>query len=118
MGRIILARSVLVWNIHFYHKMAALAFFKAGASYRGAFLGLNAQCFRPNDPACKYIISIPDQLQNVSNAGSFLDAGTALDRESRPEPYRDPPAVGSSNIYVSRVSIRVQGPAGLVFTTQ
>ncbi|HEX3933650.1 MAG TPA: hypothetical protein VHW43_03160, partial [Puia sp.] len=109
--------DLLVWNIHFYHKMAVLDFLRAGASYRGAFLGLNAQCFRPNDPACKYIISIPDQLVGVPAAESFLDAETAFDRESRPVIFRDLPA-GSSNIYISRVSILGSRTSGLVFTTQ
>ena len=95
--------NLLVWNIHFYHKMDVLAFVEKGASYKGAFLGLNAQCFRNNDPACRYIIGINDRLQNVSDVNKFLDTQTAPARDSRPIPYSNLPA-GVSNIYVSRVS--------------
>jgi hypothetical protein len=93
--------------------MDVLAFVQKGASYKGAFLGLNAQCFRNNDPACRYIIGINDRLQNVSDINKFLDTQTAPTRDSRPIPYSTLPA-GVSNIYVSRVSFGTLG-RGLSF---
>jgi len=111
--------DLLAWNIHFYHKMDVLSFLRlpagAPASYHGAFLGLNAQCFRAKDPACQDIISIPDQLVNIPKEEPFLDAETGLDQQSRPVPFSNLPA-GSSNIYLSRVSILGSRTSGLVFT--
>jgi len=111
------ALNLLVWNIHFYHKMDVLDFVGKGGSYKGAFLGINAQCFLPNDPACKTIISIADRLLNVQDVNTFLDAETAFDRESRPVLYKNL-RPGVSNIYVSRVSIVGVRGNSLVFTAQ
>jgi hypothetical protein len=107
------ALDLLVWNIHFYHKMNVLDFLAGNPRYRGAFLGLNAQCFRPNDPTCKQIISIPDQTVNVQDPNLFLDSATRADREDRPVPFTELPA-GISNIYISRVAIGKMN-RGIVF---
>ncbi len=96
--------NLLVWNIHFYHKMNVLGFLDKGADYRAAFLGLNAQCFRASDPACKDIISIADRLQNVRDTLGFLDTQTAQSRESEPL-LPQTLAPGVSNIIISRVSL-------------
>lgn len=109
--------DLLVWNIHFYFKMAPLDFLKNGASYRGGFLGLNAQCFVPTDPACKTITSIPDRLQNIQDVNMFLDKETAFDRLSRPVLYKNLPA-GSSNIYLSRVSTVGKRKNAIIFTAR
>jgi hypothetical protein len=95
--------NLLAWNINFYHKMDPLSFIDKKASYKGAFLGLNAQCFRDGDPACRLTSSIDDRLQNVPDVSRFLDTETAATRESRPVPFVPLPA-GVSNIYLSRVS--------------
>jgi hypothetical protein len=105
--------NLLVWNIHFYYKMNALAFLEKGATYKAAFLGLNAQCFRAKDPACRVIICIDDRLQNIGDLNSFLDKQTAPTRDSRPVLYANLPA-GVSNIYISRVSFGTMG-RGLSF---
>ncbi|MHA4808319.1 glycosyl hydrolase family 28-related protein [Flavitalea flava] len=109
--------SLLIWNIHFYHKMNVLDFLAKGGNYKGAFLGINAQCFRQNDPACKSIISIEDKSLNIQDINSFLDSETVTDRENRPVLYKNLLS-GASNIYASRISIL--GPRGnsLVFTAK
>lgn len=107
--------NLLAWNIHFYFKMDPLDFLRNGGSYKGAFLGLNAQCFIPNSPACKDIISIPDRQQNIQDINPFLDKETAFDRESRPVLYKNLPA-GSSNIYLSRVSLLGVRKNAIIFT--
>lgn len=107
--------SLLLWNIHFYFKMDPMDFLGKGTNYKGAFLGLNAQCFRANDPACRWIASIEDRLQNIKNINTFLDDQTAPTREGRPVLLKDLPA-GVSNIYISRVSLGSMG-RGLVFDT-
>jgi hypothetical protein len=109
------ALKLLVWNIHFYHKMDVLDFLRGSKpDYKGAFLGLNAQCFKP-DPACKAIISIADQTRNIPDINSFLDMQTATDRSSSPTIARSLPA-GVSNIVVSRVSLGAMA-RGIVFTS-
>lgn len=105
--------NLLAWNIHFYYKMNPVDFLKDGGSYKGAFLGLNAQCFRADDPGCKSILSINDQLHNVPDANPFLDTMTTQDRESRPVLFGNLPE-GVSNIFISRVSFGVMSN-GMVF---
>jgi Pectate lyase superfamily protein len=96
------ALTLLAWNIHFYHKMDPLDFLRDGANYKGAFLGLNAQCFNTNDPACKLIISIDDRLVNV--------------QDSRPVIFKTLPA-GVSNIRISRVSLGTMN-RGVIFAAE
>jgi hypothetical protein len=108
--------NLLVWNVHFYFKMDPLAFPGATPVYKAAFLGLNAQCFRTNDPACRWITCISDRLQNIPNINAFLDSQTAPDRESRPVLLRDLPQ-GVSNIFISRVSFGAMN-RGLDFEAQ
>jgi hypothetical protein len=105
--------DLLAWNIHFYHKMDPLSFVTPGATYKAAFLGLNAQCFRPNDPACKNIISIEDREVNVPDANVWLDESTAFDRSGKPVLAGSLPA-GVSNIRMSRVSLGTM-QRGIVF---
>jgi hypothetical protein len=95
--------SLLLWNIHFYYKMNPLDIIRANTSYKAAGLGLNTQCFRPNDPACQNISWVEDKWQNLSDINLFLDDMTAQTRTSRPLLYKDLPA-GVSNIYMTRVS--------------
>jgi hypothetical protein len=102
--------QLLVWNVHFLHKMNVLDFIGKKASYKGAFLGLNAQCFRPADPACKDILSIPDRLVNEPSATAVLEDMTQEDRRTSPALLKELPA-GTSNIYVSRVSFGRGGTA-------
>jgi len=104
---------LLVWNIHSYYKMGVLDFLRGGASYKAAFLGLTAQCFRPQDPACRAIICIGDRLVNVAQAEPFLEEQTRQTREARPVRYRQL-SPGVSNVYLSRVSLGKAG-RGLVF---
>jgi len=96
--------DLLLWNIHFYHKMDPLAFLRKDVSFKAAGLGLNAQCFRPNDPACKNITWIEDHWKNIKDIEPFLDDLTAQSREARPVPYTNL-APGTSNIYITRVSL-------------
>ena len=95
--------NLLIWNINFYHKMDPLAFLRQGTTYKGAFMGLTAQCFN-GSPACKDVESIPDQLQNVRDVGPFLMTATTADRESRPLSFLNL-SPGVSNVRISRVSI-------------
>jgi hypothetical protein len=96
--------NLLVWNIHFYHKMDPLSFLDATASYRAAFLGLSVQCFRKGDPVCGGIYCVSDRLQHVTDTARFLDSETAPDRGSEPRLLREL-APGASNIYISRVNL-------------
>lgn len=96
--------NLLLWNINFYYKMDPLSFVSKNASFKGAFLGLNAQCFRNGDNACQFTSTIDDRLQNVPDVNRFLDTETLANRQSRPVPYTKLPA-GVSNIYLSRVSM-------------
>ncbi len=105
--------ALLVWNIHFYFKMDVLSFLEKNATYSAAFMGLNAQCFRTSDPACRLIIGMEDRLQNVNDLHKFLETQTAPSQESRPVLYSDLPG-GVSNIYISRVSFGALG-RGLSF---
>ncbi|MDP4253725.1 MAG: glycosyl hydrolase family 28-related protein [Bacteroidota bacterium] len=108
------ALDLLAWNLHFYHRMDVLGFLGPSPSYRAAFLGLNAQCFRANDPACKSIISIEDKLIGVTGANAYMDAMTAFDRDSAPI-LAGPLPAGVSNIRISRVSLGTM-KRGIVFT--
>jgi hypothetical protein len=96
--------NLLVWNILFYHKMDVLGFLNGKANYKGAFLGLNAQCFNPKDTACKSIIPIRDRTTNIQQLNSFLDSQTQQDRDNKPRIFKDLPD-GISNIFISRVYI-------------
>lgn len=96
--------DMLLWNIHFYHKMDPLAFLRKDASFRAAGLGLNAQCFRSGDPACKNIITVEDKWKNIKDINPFLDDLTLQTRESRPIPYTNL-SPGTSNIYITRISL-------------
>lgn len=96
--------DLLLWNILFYHKMDPLAFLKRDVSFRAAGLGLNAQCFRSGDPACKNIITVEDQWKNIKDINPFLDNLTLQSRESRPVPYTNL-SQGTSNIYITRISL-------------
>jgi hypothetical protein len=107
--------DLLLWNDHFYNKMDVLGFLRNGGNSRAAFIGLTAQCFRQQDPACKEIISIPDRLLNQKDTLAALDKGTAFDRESRPVPMKTLPA-GTTNIYITRVSLPALASKGIVFT--
>jgi len=95
--------KLLLWNILFYYKMDPLSFLKRGGSYTGAFLGLHAQCFKPNDPECKAILNIKDRLSNISDSTGFLTAQIQQDRFSRPVLFSELPS-GRTNVYLSRVS--------------
>jgi len=106
--------DLLVWNVHFYHKMDVLDFLRKGGKSRAAFVGLTAQCFRPDDPACKYIISLPDRLLNEKDTLAALDQGTAFDRESKPVLMKTLPP-GVSNIYITRVSLPALAGKGIGF---
>jgi hypothetical protein len=107
------ALNLLAWNLHFYHRMDVLGALGPAPSYRAAFLGLNAQCFRANDPSCKNIISIADKLIGVPEANAYLDAMTAFDRDSAPV-LAGPLPAGVSNIRISRVSLGTM-KKGIIF---
>lgn len=96
--------SMLVWNVHCYYKMNPVDFIRKGGTFKGAFIGINTQCFNKNDPACNSIASVPDVWHNVTDTSAFLDALTAQDRNTRPQMLRNLPA-GVSNIYISRVTL-------------
>lgn len=106
--------DLLLWNIHFYHKMDVLDFLRKGGKSKAAFFGLTAQCFRPKDTACKAIISIGDRLLNNRDTLATLERGTAFDRESKPVIMRVLPP-GTSNIYISRVSLPAIAGKGIEF---
>jgi hypothetical protein len=109
--------DLLVWNVHLYHKMDPLDFLRKGGKSRAVFAGLTAQCFRPNDPACRFIISIPDRSLNEKDTLAALDRGTAFDRESRPILMKPLPP-GVSNIYITRVSLPALAGKGIEFTSK
>lgn len=100
--------SLLVWNIHFIHKMNVLDFFGTGVPYKAAFLGLNAQCMDAKNKACAMIYSVTDKMSDKLDLPVFLDDMTTLTRKSKPVKYNNLPA-GVSNIYISRVSIGTMG---------
>jgi hypothetical protein len=104
---------LLVWNIHFYYKTVPLEFLKQKTNFQGVFLGLNAQCFRPNDPLCKTMLNVPDEERQAGPLDDFLDSLTAQTRMSVPLPYKQL-APGVSNIYLSRVSFGTMAK-GVVF---
>jgi hypothetical protein len=96
--------NLLLWNIHFYHKMNPPAFLDGGVNYRAALVGLSVQCFRANDPACAGIACLPDQQRNIRDVLPYLDSQTAQSRESEPLPLQNL-GPGISNIYISRVNL-------------
>ena len=96
--------NMLVWNVHCYYKMNPVDFVAQGGTFKGAFLGINTQCFNKNDAACANIASVPDLFHNVSDTSRFLDALTAQDRNTRPQMFRNL-SPGVSNIYISRVTL-------------
>ena len=106
--------DLLLWNVHFYHKMDVLDFLRKGGRSRAAFVGLTAQCFWPADSACKQIISIGDRLLNEKDTLTVLERETAFDRESRPVLLKDLPP-GISNIYITRVSLPDNAGKGIAF---
>jgi hypothetical protein len=108
--------KLLVWNVIFYHKMDVLDFLNKPVDFRGAFLGLNAECFDAKDPGCKSIRSIDDRQVNLNNVLTFLDDQTELTRKASPRAYRDL-APGVSNLFLSRVSTGSMN-RGIVFTGQ
>lgn len=106
--------NLLLWNDHFYFKMDVLDFLRKGGKSRAAFIGLTAQCFRPDDPACKRIISLDDRLLNEKDTIAVLDRESAFDRESRPVLMKTLPP-GITNIYITRVSLPDNAGKGIAF---
>ena len=106
--------DLLLWNVHFYFKMDVLDFLRMGGRSRAAFVGLTAQCFQPNDPACKSIICIADRLLNEKDTVAVLERETAFDRESRPVLMKNLPP-GVSNIYITRLSLPENTAKGIAF---
>lgn len=103
--------NLLAWNILFYFKLDVLDFLRAApVSYKGAFAGLNAQCFRPKDPACNNFFLIADKFPNVRDKLAYLDVETAQDRTAEPLPYKLLPA-GVTNISLSRVAFGAMNKA-------
>jgi pectate lyase-like protein len=107
--------SLLVWNIYFFRLVQPLGFLGQTPDYKGAFLGLNSQCFG-KDPACMHIISIDDQTPNVADTNQFLDDMTAQDRENMPLLLKNLPS-GVSNIYLSRVNLGAMNN-GIIFNAK
>ena len=106
--------NLLVWNIMFYHKMDPLDFLRQQPNYKGVFAGLNTQCFRSSDPACKDILPVGDQFINVSDPVGYMDRMTGPDQQCEPVLYRELGA-GKSNISISRISIGAMA-GGIEFT--
>jgi hypothetical protein len=106
--------DLLLWNVHFYYKMDVLDFLRKGGTSRAAFVGLTAQCFQPNAPACKDIICIGDRLLNESDTVAVLERETAFGRESRPVLMKILPP-GISNIYITRLSLPDNTAKGIAF---
>jgi len=109
------ALNLLLWNIHFYHKMNPYEYIKGGKNTQYALLGSNAQCFS-NTQACKDVLSIPDKVQQVTDTLKFIDNMTSLGRSVKPVLFRELPQ-GVSNIYVSRVTFGA-AQKGITFTKQ
>lgn len=95
--------SLLLWNIHFYHALDPLKFNTKDAAYRGAFLGITAQCFIPGDKKCENIFTVPGALKGVAKTEDFLTEMLEADRAAVPQKYA---AVkqGASSIFLSRVA--------------
>jgi hypothetical protein len=98
------ALSLLLWNIHFYHKMDPTEFISAKSNFRGAFLGLTAQCFQTGDATCGPIVSKEDRLVKVTNEKDFLLDMLGQDRAAIPIRYIGKSA-NKSTIFLSRVSV-------------
>ena len=96
--------NLLLWNIHFYHKMNPTQFITRQSNYKGAFLGLSTQCFNNANPACANINSIEDRAVKITDDDSFVLDMITQDREAIPRKYSGRSDKGSS-VLVSRVSV-------------
>ena len=96
--------SILLWNIHFYHKMNPTQFISRKSNFKGAFLGLSAQCFKAGDPNCDKIISLEDRVANVPDENGFIQEMLSQDRTALPRRYTGK-INNASTIFLSRVSI-------------
>lgn len=105
--------NLLGWNIHFYFKMNPFDVLQEHPNYKAAFLGYSVQCFRKDDPACRLIAYLNDQVAGIDNVNAFLETMTRQTREAEPVPFKNLPK-DVSNIYISRVSLGAT-QRGIVF---
>ncbi|RYG04533.1 MAG: hypothetical protein EOO02_05915 [Chitinophagaceae bacterium] len=94
--------NLLVWNTHFYHKMAPLQFLDRGVKFKGAFMGLSAQCF-DGSKNCADILSINDKYPNVKDKDAFVQEMMVSDRAALPRKYQG--AFGKTSVLLSRISV-------------
>lgn len=96
--------DLLLWNVHFYHKMDPLSALRSNGKYRAMFMGLSSQCFNAKNPVCAQMLTHKQSQINIGDSDSFLQEMTLQTRKSLPmqkKPYKG----NTSNIYVSRVAI-------------
>jgi hypothetical protein len=95
--------NLLIWNVHFYHKLNPLATVSAKANYKAAFMGITSQCFTA-DPKCNNIFTIANVFTGGAKADNFLSSMLAEDRSAIPARFTQR-AAAISNVYISRISI-------------
>lgn len=97
--------TLLGWNIHFYHNIHPTHTLKKTASYKALLSGFSAQCYESNNPDCNKILSFEPVSRNVADTMGFIRQMSAQTRlPMRTIPNRVSP-IGSSSIFIQRVSI-------------
>jgi len=96
--------SLLFWNIHLYHKMNFFTFMNGKEHYKGAFLGMTAQCFNASDRLCKDVVEIPARTIAVDDITDFVGEMIREPMNGYPRKYRML-SPGSSSTYLTRLAI-------------
>lgn len=96
--------SLLVWNVHFYHKMNFFDFMTGNESYKAAFLGLTNQCFDGKSVVCQDIREVGSRTVKVTDVNRFLNEMSSGALEAVPRYYTGK-RIGISNVSISRLSV-------------
>ena len=98
--------QIMVWNVHYYHKLNPLAFIRKGSSYQGLFFGISAQCFESNGRRCTELnpFTVAEAGVNIENRKLFVMQMTEGTRTAMPK-QQQKSSPGISNIYISRITV-------------
>ena len=96
--------ELLLWNIHFYHKMDPMSALRSTGKYCAMFMGLSSQCFDAKNKICAQMLTHSPAQTNIGNTDSFLQKMTLQSRKSLPMEKSSTKA-NTSNIYISRLAI-------------
>ena len=96
--------ELLLWNIHFYHKMDPMSALRSTGKYCAMFMGLSSQCFDTKSKICAQMLTHSPAQTNIGNTDSFLQKMTLQSRKSLPMEKSSTKA-NTSNIYISRLAI-------------